>query len=61
MAVYEYMCEKCMKVTCDFHSITEDIKTIECRHCGGKAKKIMSANTFHLKGSKWAAKGKEGY
>ncbi len=61
MAIYEYMCEKCSKLTSESHSITDDVDETKCKHCGAVAKKIISQSNFHLKGKKWAAKGKEGY
>ena len=60
MAIYEYQCKKCNKITQDEHPITEEKKHITCE-CGYIAEKIISQNTFLLKGKKWAAKGKEGY
>lgn len=59
MAIYEYMCKKCNKITSQTHDITKDVKTSKCRHCGEVAEKIISHSDFHLKGKKWASK--EGY
>lgn len=60
MPIYEYQCCKCRKVIQEEHPITEDKKFTTC-DCGYIANKIISQNTFLLKGKKWAAKGKEGY
>ena len=52
MPIYEYQCTKC-------HEITEELQKMsdpplrKCPHCGAKVKKLMSMNTFHLKGSGW--------
>ncbi len=54
MPIYEYECEAC-------HEITEELQKFsdppikKCPHCGGKLNKLMSLNTFHLKGSGWYA------
>ena len=54
MPVYEFEC------TCG--SITEDLvrmgtRSIKCPQCGGRARKIMSACAFELKGGGWYADG----
>ena len=52
MPIYEYKCTKCGKEFEEFHSITDD--TIpSCSFCKGKAKKLISRSTFHLKGTGW--------
>lgn len=61
MAIYEYMCKECSKITSESHDITQDVPKTKCRHCGKVADKIISSTTFLLRGKKWAAKGKEGY
>lgn len=52
MPIYEYKCTKCSKEFEMFQRITDD--TIpSCEFCQGKAKKLISRSTFHLKGSGW--------
>ena len=52
MPIYEYECSKC-------HQITEALQNFsdpplkKCPHCSGKLRKLMSLNSFHLKGSGW--------
>ncbi len=54
MPVYEFECE-CGHV---FEELVRmDTKMKECPHCRKKAKKIMSACTFELKGGGWYADG----
>lgn len=52
MPMYEYQCKKCNEVTEAIQSFS-DSPLKKCPLCGGKANKIMSRNTFHLKGSGW--------
>jgi len=52
MPIYEYECCACGEV----HEVLQKIsdKPIrECPDCGGKVNKLMSMNSFHLKGSGW--------
>ena len=52
MPIYEYRCTKCGREFEEFQSITDD--TIpECTACKGKAKRLISHSSFHLKGSGW--------
>ncbi len=52
MPIYEYQCTKCGDEFEEFQSITDD--TIpKCRACKGKAKRLISHSSFHLKGSGW--------
>jgi putative FmdB family regulatory protein len=52
MPIYEYECCACGQVHEILQKISEDpLKT--CPECGGKVNKLMSMNTFHLKGSGW--------
>ena len=55
--VYEYKCDKCKCIIEEFKSINDNTKHIKCE-CGNKAKKIISSNSFILKGSGWY---KDGY
>lgn len=55
MPVYEFKCPHDNTVVEEFVSMgTEEV---ECPTCKGKAKKIMSACTFKLKGGGWYADG----
>ncbi len=60
MPIYEYKCEKCGRVVEAFQKFSDDPLT-SCE-CGGHLNKMMSLNSFHLKGSGWYvtdyAKGK---
>ena len=57
MAVYEYECEPCQVVIEEMFSIGQAPEEIECSSCKGKARRIISQSTFHLKGNSWAAAG----
>jgi putative FmdB family regulatory protein len=57
MALYEYMCDHCNKITTRSFDINSDIDEIKCDYCGKKAKKIISHSTFILKGGGWYAEG----
>lgn len=51
MPVYEYQCEKCKKVTEAVQRFSDPpLKKCEC---GGKLRKLISNNSFILKGSGW--------
>ena len=52
MPVYEYECCKCNQV-CEALQKVSDAPLKKCPHCGGKLKKIMSLNSFQLKGGGW--------
>lgn len=52
MPIYEYECRKCghqMEVWQKF----SDAPLSKCESCHGKLRKIISQNTFHLKGTGW--------
>ena len=52
MPIYEYKCTECGKEFEEFHNITDD--TIpSCKFCKGKAKRLISNCSFHLKGTGW--------
>ena len=54
MPVYEYECLSCIKV----HEVLQkfsDLPLEECPDCGSKVKKLMSLNSFSLKGGGWYA------
>jgi len=51
MPIYEYECQTCHKVEEVFQKFSDP--PLERCSCGGEMKKLMSPNTFHLKGSGW--------
>lgn len=61
MPIYEYQCDKCGETT-EVMQKFSDAPLSECPACGGRMHKLMSMNSFKLKGSGWyvtdyAAKG----
>ena len=52
MPIYEYECIKCGNQTEAWQKISDPPLT-ECNLCSGRMKKVMSQNSFHLKGSGW--------
>jgi putative FmdB family regulatory protein len=52
MPIYEYRCTKCGNEFEKFQSITDEMIP-KCTVCRGKAKKLISQSSFHLKGSGW--------
>ncbi|WP_041278063.1 FmdB family zinc ribbon protein [Desulfotalea psychrophila] len=56
MPVYEYECSKCEKVFEVQQRMSDDPLT-ECPECHGAVKKLMSVNSFQLKGGGWYADG----
>jgi len=52
MPIYEYECEQCGKIEEVLQKIT-DAPPKGCSNCSGKLHKLMSRNSFHLKGSGW--------
>ena len=52
MPIYEYQCKKCSEITEELQKFS-DPPLKKCPHCGGRLNKLMSLNTFHLKGSGW--------
>ena len=60
MPIYEFKCDKCGKVIETIAKIGVD--NIPCDTCTSTAVRIMSKNSFQLKGSGWYAtdyKGKQ--
>ena len=51
MPIYEYECQKCGRVSEVFQKFSDE-PLAKCS-CGGEMKKLMSLNSFHLKGSGW--------
>jgi putative FmdB family regulatory protein len=52
MPIYEYKCSKCGKTFEALQAISAEPIT-KCLYCRGRAKKIVSVSSFHLKGSGW--------
>ncbi len=52
MPIYEYECERCGKITEAMQKFS-DPPLHECGYCHGPVHKLISASTFHLKGSGW--------
>ena len=52
MPIYEYQCTKCGNQT-EIFQLISDPPVSKCELCKGKMKKLISQNTFHLKGSGW--------
>ncbi len=52
MPIYEYECTKCGNELEIVHGISEKPKR-KCPDCGGKLKRLISLNSFHLKGTGW--------
>lgn len=52
MPIYEYECLKCHQTTEALQKFS-DSPLGRCPHCKGNLKKLMSLNSFHLKGSGW--------
>lgn len=56
MPVYEYECKACEKVF-EVQQKMSDDPMKECPECKGPVNKIMSMNSFQLKGGGWYADG----
>jgi putative FmdB family regulatory protein len=54
MPIYEYECQKCGEMTEAWQSFS-DRPLSKCEKCKGKLRKLISQNSFHLKGSGWYA------
>ena len=52
MPIYEYKCSKCGHIQ-EMWQKFSDPPVDRCALCGGSVKKIISNNTFHLKGTGW--------
>ena len=52
MPIYEYECKTCHQIT-EFLQKFSDPPLSDCPHCNGRLQKLMSLNSFHLKGSGW--------
>ena len=52
MPIYEFVCERCGRLVERLQKVT-DPPPDACPECGGKMAKIMSRNSFQLKGGGW--------
>lgn len=52
MPIYEYQCDQCGSVTEAFQKFS-DAPMTSCQRCSGSLHKLISASSFHLKGSGW--------
>jgi len=52
MPIYEYQCKKCGETT-EIMQKFSDTPLKKCPACGGRMAKLMSMNSFQLKGSGW--------
>ena len=52
MPVYEYECTKCGTIEEAIQKFSDKPLT-KCKHCSGKLHKLISQNSFHLKGTGW--------
>jgi putative FmdB family regulatory protein len=52
MPIYEFVCEACGRIVERLQKVS-DPPPEECPECGGKMAKIMSRNSFQLKGGGW--------
>ena len=52
MPIYEYKCNRCGHIR-EVWQRFSDPPLETCEVCGGPVKKIISNNTFHLKGTGW--------
>ena len=52
MPIYEYECVRCHQTTEALQKFS-DPPLADCPHCNGRLKKLISLNSFHLKGSGW--------
>jgi putative FmdB family regulatory protein len=54
MPLYEYECHSCHEVTETLQKFSDAPLTV-CPRCGGQLSKLMSVNSFQLKGGGWYA------
>lgn len=52
MPIYEYQCNQCGETTEVLQKFS-DAPLESCSACGGRVEKLMSMNSFQLKGSGW--------
>ena len=54
MPIYEYECLRCHEIEEVLQKFSDRPLT-RCKHCSGKLQKLISHNSFHLKGTGWYA------
>ncbi|MDR1677171.1 MAG: zinc ribbon domain-containing protein [Deltaproteobacteria bacterium] len=54
MPIYEFECSKCQQITEALLKFSDQPLTV-CPKCGGSLSKLMSMNSFQLKGGGWYA------
>ena len=60
MPLYEFKCLACSGITEKQLPMTSDVQNIMCEKCGEHtAKRIISRNTFILKGGGWSTQYRE--
>ena len=52
MPIYEYSCKSCGRIT-EILQKFSDPPLSACESCGGPVHKLISNNSFHLKGGGW--------
>ena len=52
MPIYEYECTQCQKIEEVIQKFSDEQLTT-CPSCSGNLRKLISHNSFHLKGSGW--------
>ena len=52
MPIYEYECLRCHEIEEVLQKFSDRPLT-RCKHCSGKLQKLISHNSFHLKGTGW--------
>jgi putative FmdB family regulatory protein len=52
MPIYEYECAQCGQIEEALQKFSDKPLT-KCRTCSGSLRKLISNNSFHLKGSGW--------
>jgi putative FmdB family regulatory protein len=52
MPIYEYKCDKCQKIIEVMQKFSEKPLS-RCPSCGGRASRLISNCSFHLKGTGW--------
>ena len=52
MPIYEYQCAKCGRIEEVLQKFSDKPPTT-CKHCSGRLHKLISQNSFRLKGTGW--------
>jgi putative FmdB family regulatory protein len=52
MPIYEYECTKCGQIEEAIQKFSDKPLT-KCKQCSGKLHRLISKNSFHLKGTGW--------